>query len=303
MLLFNKLEDKIDLLLKRMNGKTIILWGYGYSGRFFEFILGRSCKRIDYYLDNNIDFPSKYEVYTTSILGELDPKKCFLVVAFKEDDNSKDILAKNGFDDTNSINLIKEIYGDDDRKLSYYDWLEYEYSCDLVGCKRNESLDRNFYSYGNDYSVIKVLDEFNLGPNDGFFDFGCGKGGTLILASEYGCRIGGVEYDKELYGIALDNLMRVGVEDYDVLCNSAEDLTVEIDNYNYFFMYNPFVGETFQKVIENIENSYDRNPREIILLYSGVTCHNDVVKNGRFVHTKRIASEYWNKYTNIYMIT
>ncbi|RKM59523.1 class I SAM-dependent methyltransferase [Butyrivibrio sp. XB500-5] len=300
--LFSEFDKKVDAIIKKSNGKTLILWGYGYSGQFFEHILNRRGKRIDYIIDNFKDYPSRFCIYTSSILDELDPGKCFVLEAFYEDEESKSVLNRCGYNNNSYLNLITEFFGTEKKILSYYDWFEYLFELDIKAVKHNECGDGTFYSFGNDYSIIKILDEFQFMPEDGFFDFGCGKGGTLLLAEAYCGKLGGVEYDNDLYSIAKKNFQKCGMVNYELFCDDASNIKTELDGYNYFYMYNPFNGDTFIKVIENIEESYRRKPRTITLIYSGVTCHKLVIRNEIFKFTKRIPTEYWNKYTNIYMI-
>ncbi|MCM1415711.1 MAG: hypothetical protein NC430_07275 [bacterium] len=298
------LDVKLNEMFRMLNGRQVILWGYGQSGCFLEHIFARKNRKIDYIVDNFKRYPSRLHIYTPSFIQELDCRNCFVICTFPEDDESRSFLAECGFEEYVSyINLNKYLFGNDSRKLSYYDWLEHYYGADIVTGEGVGNGDNRFYSYGNDYALMDVLDDFSFTEEDSVFDFGCGKGGPMIMFFDKGVgHVGGVEFDKHLCDIAGDNLEKCGVTDYKLWNDNALNIREELDRYNIFFMYNPFVGNTFRGVIKNMEDSYLRNRRKMFLIYSGVTQHKDVVNNGYFRFAKRIENDYWNKYSNIYVI-
>lgn len=298
------LDTKLNKIFRLLNGRQVILWGYGQSGRFLEHIFRKRNRNLDYIIDNYKEYPSQLRIYTTSILQELDSRNCFIICAFPENEESRNILLEYGYEEYVSyIYLHKELCENDGRKISYYDWLEYFYGVDIVGAEHVEEGDNLFYSYGNDYSLMDVLDNFYFTKEDSIFDFGCGKGGPMIMFYDRGIgHVGGVEFSKDLCNIARDNLEKCSVTDYRLWNDNALNIKEELDSYNFFYMYNPFVGETFRGVIKNLEDSYLRNKRKMCLIYSGVTHHKDVIHNGYFRLAKRINNDYWNKYTNIYLI-
>lgn len=298
------LDAKLNEIFRMFNGRQVILWGYGQSGCFLEHIFAKKNRKIDYIVDNFKRYPSRLRVYTPSIIRELDNRICFVICAFPEDDTCRSFLEECGYEEYVSyINLNKELFGNNGRKLSYYDWLEYYYGVDIVAGEGVGSGDNRFYSYENDYALMDVLDDFCFTGEDSVFDFGCGKGGPMIMFYDKGVgHVGGIELDRNLCNTARDNLEKCGVSDYKLWNDNALNIKEELDRYNFFHMYNPFVGETFRGVIKNLEDSYLRNRRKMFLLYSGVTCHTDVIHNGYFRLTKRIDNDYWNKYTNIYVL-
>ncbi len=302
MSIFDRLDEKMNSLIRRMNGKTIIIWGYGDSGRCLESYLNRRGVSVDYVLDNYLNFPGKFNVYTTRILSEFDSRNCHILVAFPANKDAEIILTEYGYDCESSTNICEYLFGEDRRKFSYYDTLEALYGVDITSFKQNGFAEREDYSYGNDYSLVRLLDNFVFDSNDSIFDFGCGKGGPMILFADKGVKVGGCEYDKELYKIAVSNVDKCGLSDINIFNCDAVQLREELDVYNYFYMYNPFSGSLFRQVIDNIEASYDRVPRKITLIYSGVTHHKEVIRNGYFRLTKKIETDYWNKYSNVYMI-
>lgn len=160
------------------------------------------------------------------------------------------------------------------------------------------------FSAGVDYSLIDVLDNFEWTDGDAVFDFGCGKGEALLLFLRKGIsRVGGIEYDNRLYQILLDNFQKLGYPTEGLLQGDAAGVTAEIDDYNYFYMYDPFEGKLFSDVIHNLEDSYQRKSRSMVLIYSVPSCHEAVVKNGYFKLCKQIKTDFLDdKIVNIYRI-
>lgn len=105
-----------------------------------------------------------------------------------------------------------------------------------------------------------------------FIDFGSGKGRTLLYASNYNFRkIIGVEFAKELHSVAKRNIQtyrsrKQRCTDITAVCADAVQFSLpEEDSVLYFF--HPFREEVMRKVLENIEQSYRRRPRKLIVLY------------------------------------
>ena len=102
-----------------------------------------------------------------------------------------------------------------------------------------------------------------------FVDVGSGKGRVLILAALAGFRdVVGVELGRELHDIACANLQRVAVTGV-----SARSINEDATRYDFpaeptvCFLNNPFDAEVLARVIDNIEASLARQPREFILIY------------------------------------
>ena len=65
------------------------------------------------------------------------------------------------------------------------------------------------------------------------FDFGCGKGGALLLFQKSGVqKLAGVEYDKPLYDILLDNYRKMGLSAENIINGDAALIRSELDDYN-----------------------------------------------------------------------
>lgn len=302
--LWNEMDNRIERSIKNSNGKNIVIWGYGYSGKFIEHWFKRRNKKVEFFIDDNKDIPYQMKVFTSSILSELDPKNYFIICCFNKDDESRKTLLENGYTESQSYIYLLNCIGDGyDRKISYYDWLDYFYHTNISSPVHNAKGQNLFYSTGCDYALVDVLDDFVFSKEDSAFDFGLGKGGAAVMFSQKGCgNVAGVEIDASLCDIAKLNFEKCGIENCRIYNTDATTITEELDRYNFFHLYNPFSGDVFEKVIRNIEKSFERKNRRIILIYSGVSCHKEVVKNGKFCLVKKILNNYWSKYTNIYIM-
>lgn len=105
-----------------------------------------------------------------------------------------------------------------------------------------------------------------------FIDFGSGKGRTLLYASNYNFRrIIGVEFAKELHTVAEANIRtyRSAAQKCSAitsLCMDAVKFSLPEENIVLYF-FHPFREEVMRHVLDNVEQSYRRSPRKIVLLY------------------------------------
>lgn len=304
-------EKKLSFLLKLCNGKKVLLWGYDRSGWFIEHCFKRRNCSIDYIIDDGANICPKIKVYRSIVLEDLDSRTSVVLCTFNRTDDLVLELRKKEYKENENLFFLKNyFYGDNvskNRMLSYYDWIESEYGCDIIRmiCSKDMSFvnsDCLYYSPGIDYALKDVIDNFVFDIKDAVFDFGFGKGGALLLFKEAGVGIvGGVEYDEKIYNIACDNYKKLGIEDNYLLQGDATEVKEQLDLFNYFFFYNPFQGETFRSVIKNIQESLGRLPRKVTIIYAGSYCSRDILKDGIFVLSKQIYTDYSVRYVNVYM--
>jgi 16S rRNA G966 N2-methylase RsmD len=134
-------------------------------------------------------------------------------------------------------------------------------------------------------------------PHDGtFVDLGSGKGKVLLIAGmrPY-TRVVGVEIDSELSTVARRNIerfrhrQRAGV--VESVTASVVDWAVP-DDTCIILMHNAFFGETFRNAMANVFASYDRNPREMHIVYMFPWEHEWLLSTGR-VTVESVRSEGW----------
>jgi SAM-dependent methyltransferase len=108
-----------------------------------------------------------------------------------------------------------------------------------------------------------------------FVDIGCGKGRVLLVASEFPFRkIVGIEFVPQLAETARRNLKRYRARNR--RCFEIEVATADATQYELapepqvLYFYSPFAPSIMQRVVQNIENSLRKSPRELLILFSGV---------------------------------
>jgi SAM-dependent methyltransferase len=135
--------------------------------------------------------------------------------------------------------------------------------------------------------VRRALRDLAPGPGDVFVDLGSGKGQALLVAGQLPFRrVIGVEIDEDFSMCAKRNVERARhrLKTQEVHTVTANVLDWPIpDDASVVFMCNPFVGQTFQTVIDRIFESYDRHPRSLYLVYAVPWEHNWLMSTGRVV--------------------
>ncbi|MEX0174079.1 class I SAM-dependent methyltransferase [Streptomyces sp. LMG1-1-1.1] len=107
-----------------------------------------------------------------------------------------------------------------------------------------------------------------------FVDVGSGKGRVLLLATEFPFRrIVGVEASETLCAIARSNVekasrTREGCDRIDVVHADATKFDVP-DDAGLLYFYEPFSVDVSSAVLERIEESIRRNPRRVVLCFTG----------------------------------
>ena len=312
-----KIWTEFDQFVREMfyftNGKNVVLWGYdGVSGFFIQHLFSRNNRKIEYIIDDSSMNP-KIPIMRSCEIYDIIPDTCAVILSGEYDSEKEEFLTERGFkENIHYIYARKYLYENINsqniwKNLSYYDYLENKFNVDIIEKKfvgKMGNTKEVNYSAGMGYPLIDVLDNFIFHHEDAVFDFGCGKGGALLLFQKSGVhKIAGVEYDKPLYDILCDNLNKMGISAENVINGDAALMRSELDEYNYFFMYNSFQGETVRQVIDNIEESWRRKKRRIIFIYSGPYCHKDVVEHGMFKLSKQIYTDYSVRNVNVYIIS
>ncbi len=305
--MWEELEEKIRELFRLCNGKKVCIWGYNTSGRFCEYLFRRAYKTVEYIID---DSPVMKECYRSVLLRECDPDLHIVLLTFERDENVVNFLTQLGYKENLNFVFVKEwFYGREykgHKVISYLYWLENKYGLDIMQIRLvNElekvNIDTHEYVSSTDADLMKIMSNFEIKTNDAIFDFGCGKGGAIFLFLKMGIgRVGGVEFDSDLYQICLSNFRKMGVDSSDIMNEDAAQITDVLDDYNYFYIYNSFEGKTFENVVKHLEESYERNKRKMYLIYSNPYCHSTVVRNGVFKLSKVIETNFYIKYAKIY---
>ena len=119
-------------------------------------------------------------------------------------------------------------------------------------------------------------------------DAGCGKGPILYFAKRMGIEnVGGVEFSDELYALCVKNMQALGYQGLSLFHQDATLLKDELDDYNVFYMFNPFPAGPMRAFMQSIAESARRTPRPVYVIY-----HNpvfaDVCREEGFVVRKEV---------------
>ncbi len=105
-----------------------------------------------------------------------------------------------------------------------------------------------------------------------FIDLGCGKGAALLLALDHGFRsVVGVESNSRLVPIAQHNVEKYAAAKK-IACQ-VEIIDADVVHYAFpdspsvLYLYNPFGPDTLGAVVENLQSSLDRSPRDVVVAY------------------------------------
>jgi hypothetical protein len=141
------------------------------------------------------------------------------------------------------------------------------------------------------FTLYRVFQWLDVGPDDVMIDFGSGTGRAVLVASLFPLRrVIGVELVEPWHRCAQANLAhfrprrRAPVE---LHCANALEYQVP-DDITVVVLYNPFHGETFRGVVENVFASFDRAPRRLRIVYLNPQEHEYLVGTGRCRLVRRL---------------
>lgn len=133
--------------------------------------------------------------------------------------------------------------------------------------------ENNHHYQGASYYVLTLIFEKlkSFTKLRTLFDYGCGKGRVMIMAAETGFTdIQGIDLAKELCEQSQKNIAKVKHKyPYASFAVHHADATKfdDIDGIDCFFFFNPFGRTIMQQVIEQIEQSLKKYPRDIYIVY------------------------------------
>jgi SAM-dependent methyltransferase len=120
-----------------------------------------------------------------------------------------------------------------------------------------------------------------------FIDIGSGKGRMLFVAAELPfARVVGVEFDEHLHAAAVRNAAACR---FRRRCALIEPVLANAAEYDFppgplvVYLFNPFGPEIMNRMLDNLERSFTRDPRHIVLLMLWPE-HADVVVQRSWLH-------------------
>ena len=140
----------------------------------------------------------------------------------------------------------------------------------------------NYHKNGGGPLLCDLLKQLQIKDADAILDLGSGKGGAMATLARYPFHaVHGVEISSELVGIARKNLSKLNLPQCAVYHADAVAFS-ELDDYTYFFMFNPFPELVLKHALANIEVSLRRKPRRIRLIYINPVHEQTILARGIF---------------------
>lgn len=142
---------------------------------------------------------------------------------------------------------------------------------------------------------------------DGIFDFGCGKGGAMITFLDYGFKkVGGVEFESAIYDVMMSNFHKLGLTsmgEYDISCikGDARECRELLDEYNWFYYFDPFGREVFAETVRNITESLKRKPRKIHIININPQFYDEILNSGYFILTNQFCVAMRQKVVDVFV--
>lgn len=137
------------------------------------------------------------------------------------------------------------------------------------GCTYGAATDEiHYYSTIPYQSVMGILRNAPVRPDDVFFDIGCGKGRILCCAQLFSPKkVVGIEIDKGLSDTARSNLERMRGRKSPFAIINASATACDYNSGTVFYLFNPFGHSTLEQTLSLIENTLESNPRKIRIIY------------------------------------
>lgn len=119
----------------------------------------------------------------------------------------------------------------------------------------------------------RILPPTEVTPDDVFVDVGSGMGRVVLQAAMFYPfqRVLGIEISAQLHEVSMTNLAS---NESRLRCSQVELIRADIrelelpDDVTVVFLYNPFIGATFQAFLDCLLRSIDRNPRVVRVIYA-----------------------------------
>jgi SAM-dependent methyltransferase len=133
-------------------------------------------------------------------------------------------------------------------------------------------------------TLSTILPRSSVSGRDVFIDLGCGKGRVLLQAARYPFgRVIGVELSPQIAEVARKNAVRVrrhlACKNVEVLVGDLAEFQIP-DDVTVAFCFNPAEGEVFRRLLDSLDASLERRPREIRLVYHNPELHDAVREHG-----------------------
>jgi 16S rRNA G966 N2-methylase RsmD len=189
--------------------------------------------------------------------------------------------------------------------VKLYRWVWYLFRIYILEKPRGLDFYRTVYNNNNvhEYSIIpvsqlkKIFDWLNgsklMSIGGGIIDIGCGKGLALVTAASYSYgKVIGIDLISELIRIAKRNINILKLQDRIQVFTADAVVFEHYDEYDTFYLYNPFEEDIFSRVVNRIINTLETHPRKITIIYANPKCHSVVMETCRFEMIKEFRFKF-----------
>ena len=112
-----------------------------------------------------------------------------------------------------------------------------------------------------------------------FIDIGCGKGRVLLIAAEFPFRkVVGLEFAPSLAETARRNVQRYRGPsrraEIEVVTGDATEYDLPPEPLILYF-FSPFSPDVLNRVVQRVEDSFQRSPRNLLVMFTGVPVMRD----------------------------
>lgn len=212
------LNSKMFDVIKKCIGKQVILYGYGKSGIFIEWLCSHVYgKKFTLVIDDKKAIPG-INLHRKIILDYVDPKETVILVSFRRErmtENDMSQMTAYGYEEGKNLFYLKDMIIPD--TLGLYSFLEHECGTDFL-----KRVDQSEFDYESPDATAcgasrerSLLDMCQMPGifNGKVLDFGCGKGAAIAIMKMAGIKeVDGVEQSHMLAEIARDNMKKLGRE-------------------------------------------------------------------------------------------
>lgn len=155
------------------------------------------------------------------------------------------------------------------------------------------------YSKTEERHLQEIFNSLDFNGRERLLDIGCGKGVVLRVASAYPFeKVAGIEIDERLTAIAENNFHILKMEDR-VQCYQADAAEFEgYEDYNIFFLFNPFSATVMKRVVDKLTEVSAKNP--ITVIYHNPVCMELFEQTGKVTVIKRLYDKTKNYSTYIF---
>lgn len=170
-------------------------------------------------------------------------------------------------------------------------WLERRYGVDSAGYVYLGDLgvaddELIWHDPSHWLALRRALKRADVTSSDVFLDLGCGKGRALLVASLHFsfARVIGIEIAEPLAKTARANLARSAARSRTA---SVEVVTADVLDYEIptdatiVYLFSPFVGDTFQAVLDKLIDWVDSHDRPLRVIYNFPFEHARMIASGR----------------------